>query len=245
MYLAYAIGSSLLARYRASSWLAQGKRLAIATSVLGVAGAALQAQVTGAPWTVIAMAGIAAAFKLLTPTVAGAPVASSAPKTAQAGFVSPRLLAILALSVLAIGSVGYALAGCAALKSEAKATETTAIDCAKADSPQAKALAYQLGTEALASVLAGKGVPWTSLEAEAEAAAKTQGIAVGACGFGPLLADITKLLGTSTPTARVALDSASAAAEQPTDPLVEGRAALAQFKVATGVTAIQTAGGVW
>lgn len=99
MYLAYAIAAALLARYAGSSWLAQGKRLAIATGMLGVAGAALQTRLTGASWTVVLAAAVAAAFKLLTPTVT--PVA-----TAGAG---PAKLASVAVIALAIG--GLALGG--------------------------------------------------------------------------------------------------------------------------------------
>jgi hypothetical protein len=69
MYLLYQLASRLVAKYARASWLAKGKRLAITTGVLGVAGAALQAQVIGSPWNVIALAAIAAVFKLLTPTV--------------------------------------------------------------------------------------------------------------------------------------------------------------------------------
>jgi hypothetical protein len=69
MYLLYQLASRLVAKYARTSWFAKGKRLAITTGVLGVAGAALQAQVAGSPWNVIALAAIAAVFKLLTPTV--------------------------------------------------------------------------------------------------------------------------------------------------------------------------------
>ena len=71
MYLIYVVASSLVARYASSSWLAQGKRLAYVTGTLGVAGAALQAEIVGSSWTVVLAAAAAAAFKLLTPTVAG------------------------------------------------------------------------------------------------------------------------------------------------------------------------------
>lgn len=69
MYLLYQLASRLIAKYARASWFAKGKRLAISTGLLGVTGAALQAQVVGSPWNVIALAAIAAAFKLLTPTV--------------------------------------------------------------------------------------------------------------------------------------------------------------------------------
>ena len=69
MYLIYQLAARLVAKYARASWFAKGKRLAITTGVLGVAGAALQAQVVGSSWNVIGLAAIAAAFKLLTPTV--------------------------------------------------------------------------------------------------------------------------------------------------------------------------------
>lgn len=69
MYLLYQLASRLVAKYASSSWLAKGKRLAFVTGLLGVVGATLQAQIAGSPWNVIVLAAIAAAFKLLTPTV--------------------------------------------------------------------------------------------------------------------------------------------------------------------------------
>ena len=85
MYLLYQLASRLVAKYARSSWFAKGKRLAIATGVLGVVGATLQVQVAGSPWNVIALAGIAAVFKLLTPTVPPPP--PSTPSTLNAPTV--------------------------------------------------------------------------------------------------------------------------------------------------------------
>lgn len=90
MYLLYQLVSRLVAKYASTSWFARGKRLASTTGVLGIVGAALQAQIGGAPWNVIALAAIAAAFKLLTPTVppASSPTAPSTP-TLDDPTVSP------------------------------------------------------------------------------------------------------------------------------------------------------------
>lgn len=52
---------------RLVAWLRVGKRLAYATSALGILGAALQAALSSAPWTVILAAAVAAAFKLIVP----------------------------------------------------------------------------------------------------------------------------------------------------------------------------------
>lgn len=108
MYLTYSIGNALLARYHASSWLAQGKRLAIATSALGIAGAALQAQVTGGSWAVIAMAAIAAAFKLLTPTVT--PPSPPSPSPIPVAKVGSAV--VIALLVIGIAGAVVPAAGC-------------------------------------------------------------------------------------------------------------------------------------
>lgn len=97
MYLAYSIMQSLLARYGSSSWLAQGKRLAIATSLLGIVGAALQAQITGSTWTVVLAAAVAAAFKLRPPTVSGA-----APKPSSS-LVNVVTIGVLLLAVGVLG----------------------------------------------------------------------------------------------------------------------------------------------
>lgn len=107
MYLAYAVASSLVSRYASSSWLAQGKRLALATGVLGIAGAALQAAIAGSPWTVVAAAAGATAFKLLTPTVT-----SAAPTPVS--LAKPVALVTLGglLVIAGLGSGGAQISGC-------------------------------------------------------------------------------------------------------------------------------------
>lgn len=69
MYGLYTIATAIVARYRASSWLAQGKRLAMATGLLGVAGATIQAEFARGGWRVMLLAAGAMAFKLLVPTI--------------------------------------------------------------------------------------------------------------------------------------------------------------------------------
>lgn len=113
MYLAYAVANSLVAKYHGSSWFAQGKRLAIATAALGVAGAALQALAIGTPWSGVLMTAVAAAFKLLSPVVAGAPAA----KPATAGFAArPLVFGLGMVGLVAIAVV--AGAGCGASQRE-------------------------------------------------------------------------------------------------------------------------------
>jgi len=76
-------------------------------------GAALQAQVAGSPWNVIALAAIAAAFKLLTPTVPPADPAvppSSLPTVPLAGPLA-RAEKVVSTGVLLLG-IGLAIGGC-------------------------------------------------------------------------------------------------------------------------------------
>lgn len=117
MYLLYAVAAAVLARYAGSSWLAQGKRLAIATGLLGVAGAALQARLTGASWTVVLAAAVAAAFKLLTPTVT--PVAS-------AGAGPAKLASVAVLAIALGGMVINTSTGCGGSQSSRAATISAA-----------------------------------------------------------------------------------------------------------------------
>jgi len=100
MYLGYQLASRLVAKYAQSSWFAKGKRLAIATGVLGVAGATLQVQVAGSSWNVIALAAIAAVFKLLTPTVTPTvPPPPPGPPTVSSGSAeSPASASIVSVA---------------------------------------------------------------------------------------------------------------------------------------------------
>ena len=241
MYLAYAWASRILARRAESSalaaWFSRGKRLAIATGTLGIAGAALQAQVTGGPWTVIAMAAVAAFFKLITPTVTAAPTAS---RSSQVGHARPAMMLGLALAGGLTGLVLYA--GCAATKAQIESVAHGAVVCAKADIPAAKALGLQLATEALVSMFAGHGIPWERLASEAEAAAKVQGVAVGSCAFGDLIAELAKL---PPPPSWSGSTEAFGAVARTQDPLAAGRRALESLKVRLGITSIDTGAGVF
>jgi len=97
-YLLFAIAQTLLARYRSASWFSRGRRLAVATGVLGVLGAALQSQIAGAPWTVVLAAAVAMAFKLLTPTVAPPPTLPTAT------VVNASKVSLLVLVALTLGT---------------------------------------------------------------------------------------------------------------------------------------------
>jgi hypothetical protein len=120
MYLLFTIASSIVSRYQATSWLAQGKRLAWATGLLGVSGAALQATIAGSSPCVILAAAAAMAFKLLVPTVAGAqptaptssaataqPTASTVPPPVPPPLPTPTIVkaTLVILAILAAGSI--------------------------------------------------------------------------------------------------------------------------------------------
>lgn len=152
-------------------------------------------------------------------------------KTPQAGFAVRRLLAV-------VGGLGMVvLVACATITADVKAFEAGAVACAKADTAQAKALGLQLGIDALAGVLAGQDAAtvWAKVTADAEAGAKTQGVAVGACAFDGVIADLEKILHPTPPP-----DTATSAltASATVDPLAAGRAALAAFEARHGVTSV-------
>jgi hypothetical protein len=159
-----------------------------------------------------------------------APAPSSA---AKAGTV-----ATVALLAAVIGGISLVPA-CSTVSSDVKAFANGAVTCAKADAVQAKALGLQLGVDALAGFLAGQDAitVWNKVAADAEAGAKTQGVAVGACAFDGVIADVEKILHPTTPgTATSALTATGAATA--VDPLAAGRAALAAFESAHGVTSV-------
>lgn len=139
MYLLYQLASRLVAKYARASWFARGKRLAVVTGALGVAGAALQAQVAGAPWNVIALAAIAAAFKLLTPTVCpeGNPSPPDDPNSSPAGITTVPLtgsleraekIVTLGTLLLAVG-IGGSVIGSNGCGPGSTAVLSAALDC--------------------------------------------------------------------------------------------------------------------
>jgi len=92
MYVAFLLVKGLVLRAagadgkadKIAAWLRVGKRLAYATSALGVAGAAIQVAAMHAPWTVILATAVAAAFKLITPGAGLLPFPFPAPETVPA-----------------------------------------------------------------------------------------------------------------------------------------------------------------
>lgn len=124
------------------------------------------------------------------------------------------------------------------VKADAVAIEAGVVTCAKGDVPAAKALGLKLGTEALADLLAGKTWDqiWAHVSADAEAAAKVQGLAVASCGFGDYVAELDKALHSASPTGGSTTSFASVMT--PVDPVAGGRDALAAFSAAHQITRI-------
>lgn len=160
-----------------------------------------------------------------------APAASATPSSAS------KASTVAAVALLAAMVGGGALApGCSTVSSDVKAFANGAVTCAKADEVQAKALGLQLGIDALAGLLGSQDAEtvWAKVAADAEAGAKSQGVAVGACAFDGVIANVEKILHPTTPgTATSALAAATAV-----DPLAAGRAALVAFERAHGVTSV-------
>lgn len=158
--------------------------------------------------------------------IRGPGAAATAPKPPGAGAGGAMMLLLL---VAGVG--GFIQPSCAA-GAKVSAIEAGVVTCARGDIPAAKALGLQLGTEALGQLLLAGAVDWPALEAEAEAAAKAQGLAVASCAFGDLVAELDRALhptpASSAPSARVAV----------VEPLAGAHAALAAFERAHGITRI-------
>lgn len=161
------------------------------------------------------------------------PTAPATPQNVVSIAKAPAMLFVLLLGAL----TAQALTGCATIKSDAATIEAGVVTCAKGDIAAAKALGLQLGTEALADLLTGKTSAqiWAQVSTDAEAAAKTQGLAVASCGFGGLVAELDKLLHLA-PAAGTTTQGLTANAA--VDPLAGGRAALAAFAAAHQITRI-------
>jgi hypothetical protein len=140
-----------------------------------------------------------------------------------------KLISALFLSVLA---------SCAAAKADLVAFEKGAVTCAKAAEPAVKALGLELTTVAVADLLGGKSPTDTfdDVKARAEAGVKTDGLPVAACAFDGTLAKLESLLHPAT--LPQVTGSALVAFDKP-DPLDAGRAALAAFEAAHGVTSVR------
>jgi hypothetical protein len=231
--LLFGVVGSFLRRNESTHWVAQGKTLAIITTGSMLLAAVLTWKFRGGDTAGLLMSGFLAIKMLVSPTVQ--PATGRVPQTGMA-----RLGVLLALAASLLFWAPLLVSGCAATQAKLDAIEAGVVKCAKADLPAVKSVGLQLATEALASVFGGGAVPWASLEAEAEAAAKIQGVAVGSCAFGDLIADLARLL--PAPSARVA--AGVAAAPVLLDPLAGGRSALAALKSKLGVTAIDTGAGV-
>lgn len=189
----------------------------------------------------IALSALFASGVIPTSGPAATIAAMAATMLGALGYTVSRTLvknAAAAVLVLLLGlAAASSLTACAAAKADAKAIEAGVVTCAKGDVPAAKSLGLQLGTEALGGLLAGKTEAqiWAQVSADAEAASKTQGLAVASCAFGPLVADLDRLLHPA-PAPGVAAQGLTARAE--VDPLAGGRAALAAFQGRHGITRI-------
>lgn len=94
---AYLAAKWLLKRNESTHWIAQGRALAIVTTVIGVGWTALQAYTSGTPWSGVLVTALLGLLHLADAQVLPTP----APKTAQGGFC--RLSVMVALA--AIGAV--------------------------------------------------------------------------------------------------------------------------------------------
>ncbi len=162
---------------------------------------------------------------------------SPAPDNVAKAVAGAITKAVSAGAILVIVLFLTACAGTGAtIKADLKAFESKVVACAKADAgPIAEALGA-LTLQATVSYATTGAIDVHALEASALATAKTQGVAVAGCSFGPLVSWIVKLFPPAADGGAQGLIAA------PT-PAADAQAALARFKAATGVTTIQTANG--
>lgn len=127
--VAYVLVGWGLRRWASNHWLAQGKRLAWATALVGVAGTALQAYVSGTP-----VSGVIATAVLGVLHIADATVAPA--RAAQSGRVTVVVMAWIGM----VGLMVLAVAGAGCGASQRETTIRTSV--AAADTVRDSFLAY-------------------------------------------------------------------------------------------------------
>lgn len=108
--VAYVAARWLLTKNESTHWIAQGRTLAAITTVIGVAGTALQAFTSGTPWSGVVVTAVLGLLHLADATVTPAAVQ----KQSQAGFARLGLLAAIA----GVGLTVVSVSGCAASQRE-------------------------------------------------------------------------------------------------------------------------------
>jgi len=122
--LAYVVGGFLLRKYASSHWLAQGKRLAWATALLGIAGTALQAYVSGTPVSGVLATAVLGLLHIADAQVAPAP----GPKAAQSGRVA--VAAMVWVSCAGLLGIAVLGSGCAGSTQASRQTTIGSLDSA-------------------------------------------------------------------------------------------------------------------
>ena len=145
MLLLFGIASSLLTRYQSSSWLAQGRRLAISVALLGASAAALQAHFAGSPWGGVLLTLVVGVFKVLVPTVTP-PTPTPAPSSPATTTIGSAAALLLVLGLAGAG--GIALTGCTG--AQIKADVAALLDCTSSERAELVAAATPLADSAIA-----------------------------------------------------------------------------------------------
>lgn len=113
----------LLKKNESTHWLAQGRSLAIVTTLIGVGGTALQAYTTGTPWSGVLATAVLGLLHLADPTVAGKQdptVGDDPPKKATTRGVGT-------LVVLLLGGLTVTQTGCLSSATERASTLSAAM----------------------------------------------------------------------------------------------------------------------
>lgn len=162
---------------------------------------------------------------------AAAPANDNASRAPYSGAGFGTAAAMLAVMLFAIGG-GLALPACSwgQVKADAKAGETAAIECTKADAAPILSLLAEFAVDAISSVTDTGAIAWGPLEDKAIA----QGLTTGGCAFKRFVAAIQ----SAPPPA-----SSARSLLAPPDNAAGGRAALARVSAHFGGVTWQVAGG--
>ncbi len=200
MALIFGAVSTWLKANGSKHWIAQGRTLAAIVAGSGLAGAALQAHFTGAPWSGVAVTAVLALFKLMQPTTI--PTPAPAPS-------SPAASTTALLAVLLLGLGATQLPACGA----AQHVGGIVVDCTVQDAGRIAVLIATLRTAPPAGCEATTGIDWSCVEQKAIA----EGQEIGGCAISELVQQyLPPPAGTAAPTvergqaARAALEQVRA-----------------------------------
>lgn len=203
--VAYLAAKWLLKKNDSTHWIAQGRALAVVTTIIGVAGAALQAYTSGTPWSGVLATAVLGLLHLADAQVTPAPV------KAQAGFTRLSVMLMIAAAGVAL----CAAAGCtkAQARQTASAGAVAALDCESVhlDAKLEADLRALADAEVQHWIAGGASASTDAIEADLAPIRSD----LGRCAIAAALAAATTLIAPPAPVAGTAVSALSAAGPDP------------------------------